>query len=134
MLFSTSRFLTILFYQIACFSLLQSSIQDEKFTNPEGEASPRLKIQGLPWKRRYFTRSQIRELGVFVDDMQEYIGTLGCRLSPEHYEQLLNSRKRSDSVVVLKPCNIRSRVSRIDVLILTGHHTHYLRLRGIVLF
>ena len=66
--------------------------------------------------------------------MQEYIGTSGYRLSPEHCEQLLTSRERSDSVVVLKPCNIRSRVSRIDVLILTSHHTRYPRLRGIVLF
>ena len=62
------------------------------------------------------------------------IGTLGYRLSPKPCGLWLNSRERSDSAVIVKPVNIRSRVSRIDVLILTGHHTHYPRLRGIVLF
>ncbi len=52
---------------------------------------------------------------MFVDDTQEYIvDTSGCRLSPEPCECTLNSRERSGSVCIFKPCDIRSRVRRIQ--------------------
>lgn len=52
---------------------------------------------------------------MFVTDRQEYLGTSGC---PE-----LNSREKSDRIVVMKPCIIRSRVSRIHKSTL-ALHTH----------
>ena len=72
---------------------------------------------------------------MFVDDMREYrIGTLECRLSSEPSEYMLNSRERSGSACIFKPCDICSRVRRILLGAFSLQDTHYLRLRGTVLF
>ena len=61
---------------------------------------------------------------MFVNDRQEYIGTSECRLSSEPCERPLISRERSGSVYVVKPCHIRSRVSRIHESLLCLNDTH----------
>ena len=51
---------------------------------------------------------------MFVTDTQEYIiDTSGLRLSSDLCECLLNSRERSGSVGIFKPCDISARVSQI---------------------
>jgi hypothetical protein len=63
---------------------------------------------------------------MFVNDRQEYtIGTSECRLSSEHCEGTLNSRERSDSVCLFKPCHISSRAGRIHKGFLGLSDTHY---------
>ena len=62
---------------------------------------------------------------MFVNDMQEYtIGTSECRLSSELCEDTLNSRERSGSVCLFKPCNICSRGGRIHKGFLSLSDTH----------
>ncbi len=47
-----------------------------------------------------------------VNDGQENSGTLGWRLSPLLCGYALKNHERSGSVYSVKPCHIRSRVSR----------------------
>jgi hypothetical protein len=47
---------------------------------------------------------------------------------------MVKQSERSDSAIIVKPVDIRSRVSRIEISYPEDIHTHYLRLRGTVLF